>query len=114
MKKRTVYCCDIGSTLPRKNGDVCFAWAKSAFPAQSTEIMGGSGIASLASSIEADFVSGTPVAIGFEAPLSVPVPSEVESLSRARGSEGSRSWSAPGVGHCYLGHPSGRMALSAI
>ncbi len=41
-----------------------------------------------------DLASGTPVALGFECPLFVPVPEEALRLGAARVGEGNRSWSA--------------------
>ncbi len=93
--RRIVYCCDVGSTLPGKDGASRFGWARASLPQQAKTFSGGVDINSLASAIEADIAADLPVAIGFEAPLCLPVPNDHKSLSRARLGEGSYAWSAP-------------------
>jgi len=62
---------------------------------------GGEEIIDLAKALAGDLDDGRPVALGFECPLFLPVPSEAEQLGRARPGEGSRPWSA-GAGPAAL------------
>ena len=83
-----VYACDIGSV---KSGS--FAWARNtsiqATPVASTEID------DLISSIIRDAEAGFSIALGFEAPLFLPVPENSDKLNTGREKEANRSMFAP-------------------
>jgi hypothetical protein len=87
-----IYAVDVGSTLLRR-GATAFAWCRvgddGANPAAS------SCPRRLIQSIQAELEQGRSVALGFEAPLFIPVPGAEQQLSRSRQGEGNRSWSAP-------------------
>lgn len=87
IRQPTVYCADVGST---RTG--AFAWACGR-PGE-VAVPGGSQIEDLAERITRDLQGGAAVALGFECPLFVPVPSDPLRLGAARDGEGSRSWSA--------------------
>lgn len=89
---RAVYAVDVGSTLAKPGETPNFAWAR-VEPGEGSPA-GSSNICDLASEIERDIKSGRSVALGFEAPLSIPVPESADDLSRRRQGEGNRSWSA--------------------
>lgn len=89
----SIYCADIGSVA--KNN---FGWA--ATRADGTEA-DGTSIEEFARRIGISLNEGEPVALGFECPLSVPVPAEPRLLTAARPGEGSRPWSA-GAGAAAL------------
>jgi len=58
----------------------------------------------LVQEMESDIRQGCSIALGFEAPLFIPVPENVEHLSKSREGDGNRSWSAPsGAGVTTLG-----------
>lgn len=86
---RTVYACDIGSV---RSG--AFAWA--GCDASGARVVGGASIddfvGAIVESIERHQCS---IAVGFEAPLYMPVPRLSSDLSRGRSGEGSRSVFAP-------------------
>jgi hypothetical protein len=91
-----IYAIDVGSTLNGRNG-AAFAWAK-------VHRAGGQPVASanpddLLLSLASDLQSGHSVALGLEAPLFIPVPTNVDRLSRGRTGEGNRSWAAPAGGY---------------
>ncbi len=88
---RAVYACDVGSTRARH---VKFAWVR-IDPDSPCEVIGSSNIRTLASNVEHDLTHGRSVALGFEAPLFIPVPESADDLSTGRKGEGARSWSAP-------------------
>ena len=88
---RAIYACDVGSTLSTVPK---FAWTR-ILPERSTEVIGSSDIRVLASFLEDDLRGGRSVALGFEAPLFMPVPDRAEDLGRGRAGEGSRSMFAP-------------------
>jgi hypothetical protein len=95
-KAAMIYAVDVGSTLNGRNG-VAFAWAK-------VPLSGGQPNTSidpveLANSVASDLSSGRSVALGLEAPLFIPVPADVNRLSRGRENEGDRSWAAPAGGY---------------
>lgn len=95
-KAAMIYAVDVGSTLNGRNG-VAFAWAK-------VSLIGDHPITSidpveLAYSVASDLSSGRSVALGLEAPLFIPVPADVNRLSRGRENEGDRSWAAPAGGY---------------
>jgi hypothetical protein len=87
-----IYACDIGSTLSKQPG---FAWVR--MVAGSNEPPAGNqNIDHLAERLRHDLAEGAAVALGFEAPLFIPVPKpdSSASLSRPRIGEEDRSWSA--------------------
>lgn len=88
---RAIYVCDVGST---RSDPPKFGWAR-ILPEHPTEVVGSSNIRALASCLEEDLRGGRSVALGFEAPLFMPVPDQAEDLSRGRTGEGSRSMFAP-------------------
>jgi hypothetical protein len=88
---RAIYACDVGSTRSKVPK---FAWARIS-PERSSEVVGSSDIRELVTFLEHDLKSDRSVALGFEAPLFMPVPDRVEDLSRGRSGEGGRSMFAP-------------------
>lgn len=91
-----IYAVDVGSTLTGRNG-VAFAWAK--VPRAGGQPVASVDPAALADSVASDVGAGEPVAIGLEAPLYIPVPTDVTRLSRGRQNEGDRSCFAPAGGY---------------
>ena len=85
---KAIYACDIGSV---RSG--AFAWARvvshGGGPVASFDIEG------LVHSLRHDLNEGLSVALGFEAPLFMPVPVSAGSLSTGRIGEGNRSMFAP-------------------
>jgi hypothetical protein len=83
-----VYACDIGSV---KSGT--FAWVRNASldstPAASVDID------DLIAAVTRDVEKGLPIALGFEAPLFLPVPDDSAQLNSGRTGETSRSMFAP-------------------
>lgn len=88
-----IYACDIGSTLGKQPS---FAWAR-LVGGDDEPPEGGRSISQLVEHLSRDLASGATVALGFEAPLFIPVPpaERPECLSQRRENEGQRSWSAP-------------------
>lgn len=87
--RRRVYAVDVGSTLQDR-----FAWAR-VDPEEPEEIVGSSSIELLSEWLIADLQKCHSVALGFEAPLFIPVPAGASRLSKGRVGEGNRPWSAP-------------------
>jgi len=85
--KRFIYACDIGSTLRRN-----FAWARG--EPGSASLKPGTDISEIADLVAEDLQSGSSVALGFEAPLFLPVPESTTELSKRRDGESDRSWAA--------------------
>ena len=79
-----IFCADIGS-ISQGN----FAWARHSEDGD----VGGSEIGDLADAVAACLNEGRKVALGFEAPLFVPLPDEAANLGKAREGE-SKAWSA--------------------
>jgi hypothetical protein len=90
-----VYAVDIGSTRTSPNGQPAFAWASVGKTPLEQGVRCSSDIEILAREIEEDFLAGYSVALGFEAPLFIPVPTDSKDLSRGREGDGNRSWAAP-------------------
>jgi hypothetical protein len=87
-----IYCADIGS-VPNKR----FGWARAdADDAAIERHRSGIEIIDLVESVAEDAGAGRAVALGFECPLFVPVPTDPLRLGMARAGEGNRSWSAGG------------------
>jgi hypothetical protein len=88
--KLAIYCADIGS-VPRGR----FGWARSDTDEAGIERhRGGTEIIDLVDAVAEDLAAGRPVALGFECPLFVGVPTQPLRLGTARRGEGNRSWSA--------------------
>jgi len=95
--KLTIYCADIGS-VPKGR----FGWARShADEAGIERHREGTEIVELVDAVAEDVTVGWAVALGFECPLFVPVPTQVLCLGKARRGDGNRSWSA-GAGAAAL------------
>lgn len=93
--KRVIYACDVGSTLyQRKKKGPAFAWAR-LDPNEGTEsIQGSRNIQCLVKRLELDIDKGYSVALGFEAPLFIPIPDNSRDLSKGREGEGRRSFAS--------------------
>jgi hypothetical protein len=102
-KKRTIYACDIGTTRrSAETGLPSFAWAR--VNPEEGVIQASSDIDKLVKHLQSDIRQGYSVALGFEAPLFIPVPVNTEHLSKSREGDGNRSWSASsGAGVTVLG-----------
>jgi hypothetical protein len=94
LTNRSIYAVDIGSTLTDRNGNQAFAWASVGKTPLEEGVRCSSDINILAKEINHDLLEGYSVALGFEAPLFIPVPTDSERLSRGRDGDGDRSWSA--------------------
>lgn len=92
--KRAIYAADIGSTRCSPGKPPNFAWAR-VDPDHPGGVRGSSDIAQLARSVTNDLAQGASVALGFEAPLFMPVPWSADDLCRGRSGDGSRSFAAP-------------------
>lgn len=88
---RVIYACDVGSTRTNPSK---FAWSR-VEPKINFEVVGSPNICALAAEIGKDLERGYSVALGFEAPLFLPVPESADNLSRGRQGEGNRSFAAP-------------------
>jgi len=91
---RAIYAVDIGSTRCEAGRTPNFAWAR-VDPADPRSVVGSPDIDKLADQIIRDLQDGRSVALGFEAPLFIPVPVESSSLCYGRKNERSRSFAAP-------------------
>lgn len=78
----SVFAADIGSM-----SNNAFAWASLHQP-------GGRDLDGLATAVARDLKAGKAVALGFEAPMWVPISEQPATLTRARPNEGNRAWSA--------------------
>lgn len=85
FERLTIHCADIGS-LARKN----FGWARLA----GDECRKGNCIYALVNDVASAVAKERKVALGFECPLWVPVPSGPQGLTRGRRVDGNRPWSA--------------------
>lgn len=74
-----VFCADVGSIA---NGR--FAWARRIAAQEGEEVHAPANIDSLADAVVHQLDQGRPVALGFEAPLFVPVPQNSAGLGKAR------------------------------
>lgn len=92
-----IYACDVGSTLGKKPG---FAWVRIVSGSEEPP-KGSQSIAQLTQYLCNDLAAGAAIALGFEAPLFIPVPEpdQPTRLSLSRTGEGDRSWSAPAGGY---------------
>src|SRR4051812_10849525 len=89
MHNLVVFCADVGSV---KSGN--FGWARSYTSAATVAEHDSSKPADLADDVARELLAGSPVALGFECPLFVPVPTDEMKLGSARDGEGNRAWSA--------------------
>lgn len=87
MTSMTICCADIGS-VKRKE----FGWAAVSGPDRKED--SGSCIVEFAEFVGRELEAGAKVSLGFECPLWIPVAEEPCELTRARGGEGNRPWSA--------------------
>lgn len=87
MTSMTICCADIGS-VKRKE----FGWAAVSGPDRKED--SGSCIVEFAEFVARELEAGAKVSLGFECPLWIPVAEEPCELTRARGGEGNRPWSA--------------------
>jgi hypothetical protein len=92
---RRVYAVDIGSTRCEPGQQPRFAWAGVDPDAPDTTLVGSSDIEELCDHLVTDLSERRSVALGFEAPLFIPVPVAAANLCRGRTNEGSRSFAAP-------------------
>lgn len=82
MQNLVVVCADVGSV------------AKGNFGWWSSQGESGTRPSTLATHIATVLISGTPLALGFECPLFVPLSADELCLTNARPGEGARAWSA--------------------
>jgi hypothetical protein len=112
--QRVIYAADVGSTRTdsarhRSSG---FGWAR---VRHDGEVEGGCCIADLAAEVARDLRGGRAVALGFESPLTIPVPTNAANLCRGRAGEGSRSFAAPvGLAVTALGLHQAAWVLGAV
>ena len=93
--KRIVYACDVGSTKPKTNN---FAWVREDLASKLNPI-GSQKIEELVDCLRQDIKGNASIALGFESPLFMPVPTDYEQLSCGRDGEGSSSMFAPAGGY---------------
>ena len=82
---RIVYACDIGSVKTGK-----FAWVRADLDADFAPV-GSNDMGGLLDCLKSDLRGKSSIALGFEAPLFMPVPNEIGNLGSGRIGEGSRS-----------------------
>lgn len=93
-----IFAIDVGSTL---SSPKTFAWAVK--EPEAAAISGSQCIECLVECIAADLRRGDSVALGFEAPLFLPIPSDAKKLSRGREDlDGNRSCFAPAGGYVAM------------
>jgi hypothetical protein len=112
--ERVVYACDVGSTRTdgRLRPQPSFGWARAD---RADDITGGRSISCLVKAVAQDLSLGRSVALGFEAPLFIPIPRGAENLCRGRTSEGSRSFAAQaGLAAAALGLHQAAWVLAAL
>ena len=94
---RVIYACDVGSTRKsRRNGilGTGFGWARIS-PEEPGVVRVSQDIEQLVTEIGHDIQDGNSVALGFEAPLFIPVHICAENLSTGRQGDKDRAFSAP-------------------
>ena len=103
--RRVIYTCDVGSTRhQKKSGGPAFAWARLLPNKGVKSVQGSSDIQQLVKRLELDIKEGYSVALGFEAPLFIPIPEDSRDLSKGREGEGNRSFASQvGLAVCALG-----------
>ena len=87
---RVVYACDIGSTRGSKPN---FAWVRLNPTKTYSRIQSHSSIEELIDSLEQDVHAACDVALGFEAPLFIPIPNNASDLSKGRVGDEDRPFS---------------------
>ena len=91
-----VFCVDVGSISRGK-----FAWARR-HPGEEGDLHDPGDIRSLAAAVQRHLSAEDPVALGFEMPLFLPVPDDVEALGKRRPVDvGAPAWSSQ-IGACAL------------
>lgn len=102
-QKRIIYACDVGSTrCSAKTGLPSFAWAR--VNPEDGAIQVSSHIDKLVQQLKSDIRQVCSIALGFEAPLFIPVPEDWKDLSKGREGDGNRSFASPvGLSVCALG-----------
>lgn len=102
-QRRIIYACDVGTTrCSEKTGLPSFAWAR--VNPEDGVIQVSSYIDKLVQQLESDIRQGCSIALGFEAPLFIPVPEDWKGLSKGREGDGNRSFASPvGLTVCTLG-----------
>ena len=98
-----IYACDVGTTRRSvETGLPSFALAR--MNPEDGAIQVSSFINKLVQQLKSDIRQGCSIALGFEAPLFIPVPDKAEHLGKSREGDGNRSWSASsGAGVATLG-----------
>ena len=91
---RAIYAVDVGSNRCKAGTTPNFAWVH-IDPADTGNVAGSTEIDGLATYVIDDLQSGRSVALGFEAPLFIPVPVESSALCYGRKNEKSRSFAGP-------------------
>lgn len=91
MEHLAICCADVGSIRRKSFAWYCAEWTGHTPP---TPCSNDTKITTLETHVAKHLNDGTPVALGFECPLFVPVPEDPCSLGRARRCEGNRPWSA--------------------
>ncbi len=81
----TIYCADIGSVAKKR-----FGWARLV----GDQSHMGNCIVAFVDDIACTIAKGRKVALGFECPLWVPVPTKPQCLTKGRRVDGNRAWSA--------------------
>lgn len=106
---RAIYACDVGSC---RRGN--FAWARVG-PEQPARPTSSADIEQLVLALRKDFTDGLNIALGFEAPLFVPVPDDPDDIGRARAGEGNRPFSAgAGASAALLGLQQAAWVMSRL
>jgi hypothetical protein len=111
---RVAYACDVGSTRSdgKRGAQSGFGWARAE---RADDVEGGRSITRLVAAVAHDLSLGRSVALGFEAPLFIPVPLDAANLCRGRAGEGSRSFAAPaGLAVTALGLHQAAWVLAAL
>lgn len=88
--RRRAYAVDVGSTRRGR-----FAWTRTIGRGTRWRVEGNASIGNLVDCLVDDLQANVAVALGFEAPMFIPVPDDTEGLGRGRAGEGSSSWCAP-------------------
>lgn len=95
MRPLTICCADVGSIQKNR-----FGWAALHVDAEESQAT-GTTIEGLVAEVVASLKAGAPVALGFEAPLFIPLAAAPARMTAARPGEGNRPWSA-GAGTAAL------------
>lgn len=111
-ERQIIYCADVGSIATN------FGWAQ--VDADGHLLRSGTDVEEMARRVRSDLAAGTPVSLGFECPLWVPLPEESGELGKARPGEAgpgrrARPWSAgAGLGSLAAGLVQVPWLLNAI